>query len=44
MLFTTSTCGVSLSKSVMEVVENFFLEEKIVGINSDGGENIWVYR
>ena len=28
----------------MEVVENFGLEAKIVGITSDGGGNIWVFR
>ena len=33
-----------MSLSVMEVVENFGLEEKIVGITSDGGGNIWVCR
>ena len=36
--------GVSMSLSVMEVVENFGLEENIVGITSDGGGNIWVCR
>ena len=41
---TTSTDGVSLSLSVMEVVDNFGLEENIVGITSDGGGNIWVCR
>ena len=40
----TATGGVSLSLSVMEVVENFGLEEKIVGITSDGSGNIWVFR
>ena len=40
---TTATYGVSLSKSVAEVVENFGLEAKIVGITSDGGGNIWFY-
>ena len=28
----------------MEVVDNFGLEEKIVGITSDGGGNIRVFR
>ena len=28
----------------MEVVENFGLEAKIVGITSDGGGNLWVCR
>ena len=41
---TTATDGVSLSLSVMEVVENFGLEENIVGITSDGGGNIWFCR
>ena len=41
---TTGTGGVSLSFSVMEVVENFGLESKIVVINSDGGGNHWVCR
>ena len=37
---TTATDGVSLYKSVTEVVENFYLEDNIVGITSDGGGNI----
>ena len=41
---TTATDGVSLYKYVMEVVENFGLEENIVGITSDGVGNIWVCR
>ena len=41
---TTDTDGVSLSLSVMNMVENFGLEEKIVGITSDGGGNIRVCR
>ena len=41
---TTATNGVSLSLSVMEVVENFGLEAKIVGITSDGGGNLRVCR
>ena len=40
---TTATDGLSLSKSVMEVVDNFVLEINIVGITSDGGGSIWVY-
>ena len=40
----TVTDGVSLSLSVMEVVENFVLEGNIVGITSDGGGNIPVCR
>ena len=39
---TTATDDVSVSLSFMEVVENFGLEAKIVGITSDGGGNIWV--
>ena len=41
---TTDTDGVCLSLSVMEVVHNFVLEEKIVGITSDGGGNLRVFR
>ena len=41
---TTATDGVSLSFSVMEVVENFGLEAKIVGTTSDGGGNLQVCR
>ena len=37
ILSTTGTDGVSLSKYLMEVVENFALETNIVGITSDGG-------
>ena len=44
MRYTTATDGVSLSLSVMEVVENFGLEENIVGITSDDGGNLWVCR
>ena len=40
----TATDGVYLYSSVMEVVENFGLEAKIVGITSDGGGNIRVCR
>ena len=39
---TTATYGVSLSSSVMDVVDNFGLEAKIVGIMSGGGGNIWI--
>ena len=41
---TTATDVVSLSLSVMEVVENFGLGANIVGITSDGGGNIRVCR
>ena len=41
---TTATDGVSLSLSVMEVVENFGLEAKIVGITSDGSGNLRICR
>ena len=41
---TTDTDGVSLSLSVMEVVEIFSSEAKIVGITSDSGDNIRVSR
>ena len=41
---TTATGGVFLSKSIMEMLENFGLKANIVGINSDGGGNILVYR
>ena len=41
---TTATDGVSLSLSVMKVVENFGLEAKIVGITSDSGGNLRVCR
>ena len=41
---TTDTYGVSLSLSVMEVVENFGLGANIVGITSDGGGNLRVCR
>ena len=44
MTSTTATDGVLLSKYVMEVVENFGLEENIVGVTSDGGGNFWVRR
>ena len=44
VLSTTATDGVSLSSSIMEVVENFGLEENIVVITSDGGGNITVCR
>ena len=37
---TTDTDGVSMSLSVMEVVDNFGLDSKIVGIKSDGGDNL----
>ena len=41
---TTDNDGVYLSLSVMEVVDNFGLQAKIVGITSDGGGNLWVSR
>ena len=41
---TTATDGVSLSLSVIEAVENFGSEEKILGITSDGGGNLRVCR
>ena len=41
---TTDTDYVYLSKSVIEVVDNFGLEAKILGITSDGGVNLWVCR
>ena len=41
---TTSTDGVSLSLSTMEVVEKLSLEKKIEGITSGGGGNIPVCR
>ena len=41
---TTDTDGFSLSLSIMEVVENFGFEAKIVGITSDDGGNLWVCR
>ena len=44
MLSTTDTGGVSMYLSVMEVVENFSLEAKIVGVTSDGDGNLWVCR
>ena len=44
MTSITDTDGVSIYLSVMEVVENFGLGAKIVGIKSDGGENIRVCR
>ena len=44
MPYTSSTDIFSLSKSVMEVMENFGLEAKIVGSTSDGGDNILVFR
>ena len=44
ILYTTDTDGVSLSKYVAEVVENFVLEANIVGSTSDGGGNIRVCR
>ena len=44
MPYTTTIDGVYLYLSVMEVVENFGLEAKIVGITSDGGGNIRVCR
>ena len=39
---TTDTDGVSLSLSVVEVVDNFVLEENIVVITSDVGGTLWV--
>ena len=44
MLSITATDSVSLSLLVIEVVENSGLKENIVGINSDGGGNLWVFR
>ena len=41
---TTTNDGISLYLSVMEVAENFGLEEKVVGIMSNGGGNIRVCR
>ena len=41
---TTAADGVYLHLSVMEVVENFGLEAKIVGITSDGGDNLRFFR
>ena len=41
---TTATDGVYLSLAVMEVVDNFGLEAKILGIMSDGGGNLRVCR
>ena len=40
MPYTTTTDDVSLYLSVIEVVENFGLEAKIVGIMSDRGGNL----
>ena len=44
MRSTTATDGVSLSLSVMEVVDKFRLEANIVEITSDGGGNLPVFR
>ena len=44
MLSTTSNDGVSVFLSVMDVVENFGSEAKIMRITSDGGGNLWVCR
>ena len=44
IIYTNATDVVSLSLSVIEVVENFGLEAKIVGTTSDGGGNIWICR
>ena len=41
---TTATDGVSQSLPVMEVVENLGLEAKIVGITSDGGGNLLIFK
>ena len=41
---TTANDGVSVYLSVMEAVENFGLEAKILGITSDGGGNLQVCR
>ena len=41
---TTATDGVYLYLVFMEVVENFGLEANIVGVTSDGGGNIRVFR
>ena len=43
MLSTTATDGVSLYLCVMDVVDIFGLESKIMGTTSNGGENLWVY-
>ena len=40
----TATDGASLYLYVMEVVEKFGLEGGIMGITSDGGDNLWVCR
>ena len=44
MLSTTATDSVSLYLSVMEVVDNFGWEAKILGITIDGGGTLWVFR
>ena len=41
---TSATDSVSLSLSIMEAVQNFGLEAKIMGITSDVGGNLWVCR
>ena len=41
---TTATSGLYLSFSIMEVVNNLGLESKILGVTSDAGSNLWVYR
>ena len=43
MLSTTATDGVSLYLCVMDVMDIFGLESKIMGTTSNGGENLWVY-
>ena len=42
MTSITDDDGVSIYLSVMEVVENFGLEAKIMGITGDGGGNLRV--
>ena len=44
MPYTTATDGVSLSKYVIEAVDNSVSEAKIVEITSDGSGNIKVCR
>ena len=44
MPYTTATDGISLSLSVMKVVDKFSLEAKIVWITSDGDGSIQVFR
>ena len=44
MTSTTTNYGVSLSLSVMKVVDNFVMEANIVGNTSDGGGNLLVCK